>query len=417
MVMIVFTPRKACFVTALALAVGCSSKGPKYDVHRNVQLTVRSFGSGLVLNAPLSENAAKVSAQQWVQHVGLVGKASSTGIFEQVRMYPGAEDRAEAAIDSSAPVRAVELVSSTSSNITTVQLGLMGTFRGVPQHGCLVPEDPDAGYRDVEYWTAPDSAGGVAILQDWSDQPAPPTKQVLWSVLAWSGPFRGTETLMSPFEPRACDGTNDAIATTKMRATVDAVYRIDRAFKDSIHGARQAVADTEIRERANADVPDACSDPAPEGPTTRHSFPGFAIELPADFTVRDLERTNRRALYWGTEVYHFTGSDGATIEIKSGRDALLPHGVGGMVTAHCDQTLSGHTTHIELMNASTGAGKPRLLVNAHFLGKNGLDFEAEVSSQARQRALMHAIHTLQIGSQWGEASADAKATPNRNPPP
>jgi hypothetical protein len=401
---------------ALLVAIGCS-KSPNYTVHRNVRLAIGNFGGGLALNVPLSENAAHASSLEWVQHVGLVGRAQGSGFFEQVRLYPDAEARAKPAIDSSALVRVIELVSATSANLQTIELGLMGQFRGAPKQGCIVPAGADTPYRDVRYWAAPDSAGGIAILQDWDYKPAAPTEQVLFSVLAWSGPFRGTETLMSPFDPRACGGSNDATPGAKMRATTDAVERIDRAFKDSIHGSRQAVADLEVRERANVDVPNACVAPVPEGPTISHRFPGFSIELPTDFTVHDLERTNRRALYWGVEVYRFSGNDGATIEIKSGREGILPHTVGGMVTAHCDKEISDRNVHVELMNASSGAGKPRLLVHAYFLGPRSLSVEAEVSSQARQRALLLAVNTLRITSQWGEASADAKATPNRNPPP
>jgi len=107
--------------------------------------------------------------------------------------------------DDRALVESVELVSVRGDAIPNTMLDLGIAFRGSPKDGCIIPGADDMPYRRVQYWTTPGDRGGVALLTDWTFTPSTSTGGVaVWSMVAWAGSFKGSETLFARFDSRPC---------------------------------------------------------------------------------------------------------------------------------------------------------------------------------------------------------------------
>ena len=367
----------------LVYAVPACTGSPTYEVHRAVSATVAHFAPGLDLSKSLGQNASRLSNRRWLQHAGVVGMAPR-GLFVQARLYPAPEARAKAELQNDAPVRVIELVADNSSNDVSVQMDLAIAFRGVPKEGCLLLRSGDARQlRTVRYWNAPKGAGGVAVVSDFV------TGTPVWSLIAWTGPFNGTETLMAPFEPRPCDGGNDPIALSNVARSVDAVAALQLGFADSVERVRTGVETARRREFANADAPDACEVPGPTVETTRHRLAGFSIELPADFL-----------LVRSSPPYEWRAPDNSVVAAGFA-ERILSAGTGGSYKSHCETTISGRKAVIRIFNFS--AYSPEMGVTTAFPKDNVTDLTVDAvgPSQERQRQFLRAAYSIEIDHAYG----------------
>src|SRR5688500_8799803 len=361
---------------AVCLVPACSD-APTYEVHRAVSATVEHFAPGLSLSTPVRQNAARMGSTRWVQHVGLIGDAPR-GLFVQARLYPDPEARQKPQLQGDAPVRAIELLADNSSNEISVMSDLAIAFRGIPKEGCVRLRNGDVEHlRQVRYWAAPGSAGGVAVLSDFNKSP------VTMSLLAWSGAFNGTETLMAPFEARQCDGGNEPIAMPNIARSVDAVSALQIAFSDSVRGVISGIETTRQRELTNADAPDACVPPEQTVQTKRYRLAGFSIEVPSDFV-----------LVRGTSPHEWRAPDNSMIAVGIAKRSHST-AVGGNYKSSCDTTTGGRRAIVGVVNL--GSNIPELGVTTAFpMFPEDFVFDAVGPSQERQRQLLRAAYSIQI---------------------
>jgi hypothetical protein len=202
--------RQFLFFTAIGLAIVIAFiffriygplAGP--EVPLPVSATVEHFAPGIAIGSTMKESTKKLRGIRWMQHVGFIGAID--GKFTQARLFPSLEARRKPIGDDDARVEAVELVSVRGSGIPTTMSDLGIVFRASPKDGCIVPSTDEMPYRRVQYWISPNDRGGVALITDWTFKPASSTAGVaVWSMLAWSGPFQGSKTLLAQFDPRSC---------------------------------------------------------------------------------------------------------------------------------------------------------------------------------------------------------------------
>jgi hypothetical protein len=195
----------------IAIAIGMvffKIYGPlaRPEVPLPVSATVEHFAPGIAIGSTMKESTKKLRAIRWTQHVGFVGAlGDGGGDFTQARLFPAIEARRKPIGDDDARVEAVELVSVRSSVIPTVMFDLGVVFRSNPKDGCIVPSTDEMPYRQVQYWTTRNDRGGVALITDWTFKSTSSTAGVVvWSMLAWAGPFQGSKTLLARFDPRSC---------------------------------------------------------------------------------------------------------------------------------------------------------------------------------------------------------------------
>ena len=369
--------RQATLIGLVLCAVPACRQTPSYEVHRAVSATVDHFAPGLSLSTPVKQNAPRLGGNRWVQHVGLVGTAPR-GLFVQARLYPELEARNEPSLQGDAPVRVIELLADNSSNDISVMSDLMIAFRGIPKEGCvLVRRGETQQLRQVRYWAAPKGAGGVAVVSDFN------TQTPVWSLVAWSGPFNGTETLMAPFEPRQCDGGNEPIAMPNVAKNVAAVSALQIAFSDSVHGVRTGAEDARHRELTNADAPDACVVPEQTVETTRYRLSGYSIEVPSDFV-----------LVRKTSPHEWRAPDNSMIGVGIAKRSHTTV-TGGNYKSSCETTIGGRRAIVSVVNL--GATIPELGVTTAFpMFPEDFVFDASGPTQARQRQLLRAAYSIQI---------------------
>jgi hypothetical protein len=198
---------------ALAVAFGgvllffnLRGRATRPDVPVLVSSTVEHFAPGVTLGSSVKASSAQLRGVTWVPDVGYVGTIAKGREFEQVRMFLRADERAKPRATEDALIESVELVSTkTDQYVKGKVLSDLGIhFRGPAKEGCIMPVYEDAPYRQVYYWTTREDRGGVAYLQDWTVRQSRHPGLVVWSIIAWSGPFKGTETLLANFEKRKC---------------------------------------------------------------------------------------------------------------------------------------------------------------------------------------------------------------------
>jgi hypothetical protein len=169
-----------------------------------VSATIDHFAPGVAIGSTLKESRKKLSEAHWVQHLGFVGGINSHE-FTLVRLAPAAESRQKRNADDGALVESVEMVSVRGDVISNTMVDLGIVFRSAPKDGCIIPTTDAMPYRRVQYWTTPSDRGGVALVTDWTFTPSTSTAGVnVWSMVAWAGPFKGTETLLARFDSRSC---------------------------------------------------------------------------------------------------------------------------------------------------------------------------------------------------------------------
>jgi hypothetical protein len=174
------------------------------DVPLPVSATVEHFAPGVVIGGTLKASTKKLYDVRWIPHLGFVGATGSPD-FVLVRLAPAAETRHKSKGDDRALVESVELVSVRGDALGNTMSDLGIVFRSGPKDGCIIPGTDDMPYRRVQYWTTPSDRGGVALVTDWTFTPATSTAGVaVWSMVAWAGPFKGSETLLARFDSRSC---------------------------------------------------------------------------------------------------------------------------------------------------------------------------------------------------------------------
>ena len=169
-----------------------------------VSTTVDHFAPGVAIGTTLGESRKKLYEMRWVQHLGFVGEINSDE-FALIRLTPTSEARQKARADDRAILESVEFVSVKGDAFANTMSDLGIVFRSSPKDGCIVPGTEGMPHRRVQYWTTRSDRGGVALVSDWSLTPATSTADVaVWSMIAWAGPFKGSETLLAKFDPRSC---------------------------------------------------------------------------------------------------------------------------------------------------------------------------------------------------------------------
>ena len=174
------------------------------DVPLQVSATVEHFAPGVAIGSTLKESRKKVFDARWIQDLGFVGEINSPD-FALIRLAPPADARHKPNADDRAVVESVELVSVRGGSMPNTMSDLGIVFRTSPKDGCIIPGSDNMPYRRVQYWTTPKDRGGVALVTDWTFTPATSTAGVaVWSMVAWAGPFKGSETLLARFDSRSC---------------------------------------------------------------------------------------------------------------------------------------------------------------------------------------------------------------------
>jgi hypothetical protein len=174
------------------------------DVPLQVSATVDHFAPGVAIGSTLKDSRKKLFEAHWVQHLGYVGEVNSPQ-FALVRLAPGSAARQKRNVDETALVESVEMISARGDAFGNTMADLGIVFRSSPKDGCIIPGTENMPYRRVQYWTTPKDRGGVALVSDWTFTPATSTAGVaVWSMVAWAGPFKGSETLLARFDPRPC---------------------------------------------------------------------------------------------------------------------------------------------------------------------------------------------------------------------
>jgi len=169
-----------------------------------VSATVDHFAPGVAIGSTMQASKKKLDDVHWIQHLGYVGALRGRD-FALIRLAPAADARHKVRGDERALVESVELVSVKGDRLPTTMSDLGIVFRSSPKDGCIIPGREDMPYRRVQYWTTPSDHGGVALVTDWTFTPQTSTAGVaVWSMVAWAGPFKGTETLLAKFDSRSC---------------------------------------------------------------------------------------------------------------------------------------------------------------------------------------------------------------------
>ena len=175
-----------------------------------VSATVAHFAPGVAIGSTLQASKKKLTDVRWIQHLGYVGALQAQD-FALVRLAPPADARHKARGDDRALVESVELVSVKGGALPNTMADLGIVFRSSPKDGCIIPSTDDMPYRRVQYWTTPSDHGGVALVTDWTFTAKTLTGGVaVWSMIAWAGPFKGSETLLAKFDPRSCSEITSA---------------------------------------------------------------------------------------------------------------------------------------------------------------------------------------------------------------
>ena len=174
------------------------------DVPLQVSATISHFAPGVAIGKTMSESRKKVYDARWVQHLGYVGEINSYE-FALIRLAAAGKARHKPFADDRALVESVEFVSVNGGAEAKTMLDVGTVFRSSPKDGCIIPSRDDMPYRRVQYWTTKADRGGVALISDWTFTSETSTAGIaVWSMVAWAGPFKGSESLLAHFDSRPC---------------------------------------------------------------------------------------------------------------------------------------------------------------------------------------------------------------------
>ncbi|HJQ19322.1 MAG TPA: hypothetical protein VJ867_03165 [Gemmatimonadaceae bacterium] len=408
---------------ALVIAVAffvVRSRTSKPDVPLPVSATVDHFAPGLALGSTIKEANTHLQDPQWVERVGYVGGvADPDRRFVQARLYPDLATRQKPAGDVSARVEQVEFVSTNSDALGKMMIDLAIVFHNnAPKEGCITSVGEDGPpQRRVQYWTTRNDLGGVALLTDWDTRPNQQPGQVMWSMMAWAGPFKPADQLHAQFESRPCFDSTSTAVTAAADYSAEAVEALNVAFRDSVWGSGAQVRQAADDRATVAVAPltaDACAAPGRTGPTKLQTTTLFTVDLPDDFELKNAERAEQDAERFGYATYEFRGGDNSRLTISMHRqydDKGHPTGIHsgwtGLVASECTIPTTDDSVHVDIANASVRGAD--FVVHGFFykdLPTRALVFEAHARSPERQEQLLYSLRSLSISPRWGRKRGD-----------
>jgi hypothetical protein len=206
------------------------------DVPLPVSATIRHFAPGLAIGASLRDARRHLQAPQWRPGLGYSGQPK--GDFARATLIPSLSDRNRPDPDLNARVEVVELTASNKREMVNVMSDLAIVFRGIPRMGCIARLD--GLHEEVQYWVTRRDLGGIAVITGWGGDTTSvsPTGIYTWSLVAWAGPFKGSETLTAPFDPRPCARFTAAVTSAAMNESIATREQAQTSFVDSLRGHR-----------------------------------------------------------------------------------------------------------------------------------------------------------------------------------
>jgi hypothetical protein len=126
------------------------------------------------------------------------------------------------------------------------------------------------------------------------------------------------------------------------------------------------------------------------------------VHLPTDFKLvneKDIERQIKNS---GYARFEWVGDDGSTVSVYGENSSSVHSGWTGLVTSECNLDIAGRRAHFDIANASVG--RPDRVVHAIIDASPQLSlvFLAHARSIERQKELLRAAHTVNVGPLWGQ---------------
>jgi len=398
-------------LTAVALAVVFFQVRKRFAapaVPIQVAATIGHFAPGVGIGSSMKDASTAFADVRWVPQVGYVGRVKE-GPFVQVRLYPDAETRKKPSGDLKSRVQQVEFLSTSNLGMGRVFSDLARVFRnGDPLEGCITSVSVQfPARRSVMYWVTKSDQGGVALIYDLDarvdNKPAP----LVWSMIAWSGPFQGSPQLHAAFVKRRC---TDSTSVAQPDDATEAVEQLNLAFRDSLAGeaapVRQAAAAVPEQSAplATPMTAQACNDPGRLSPTQLQTTTLVDVDLPIDFKLTNAAKSEVNVERTGYARYDWRGDDNSTLTIQPATS--VHSGWTGLIDTECDLNIDGHSVHVDIANASTSGAD--FVVHGFFQMEAGspVAFIAHARSHQRQEELLHALRTVAIKPRWGSRRAE-----------
>jgi hypothetical protein len=203
----------------------------------------------------------------------------------------------------------------------------------------------------------------------------------------------------------ACSKPDPKAEARELEVAMTASEALALAFADSVReNTAEARARSEARriEQISNDTLSACADPVPVEATTRYANSMVTVHLPTDFKLvneKDIERQIKNS---GYARFEFVGADGSKVSVYGENSGSVHSGWTGLVTSECNLDIAGRSAHLDIANASVG--RPDRVVHAIISASPYLSlvFLAHARSIERQKELLHAAHTVNVGPLWGQ---------------
>lgn len=241
--------QRAALAALVLIAGSCVEPAPGYDTHPVVAATVGHVAPGVALGGGIERVSVQLRRRRWIPYLGALANPGHPA-FAQIRLFPDHDVRARGEIEWSAPLRAVELVSTHLSQRERLLSEIQVAFGRHPSEGCARGPGP-GDLRPAHFWVAPDSAGGVAVLGDFVQPPdsaigsgvsgvsgvSGGSGGAVWRLWVWSGPLRNGETFPASLAIGPCGpapARSGPQAGEPVHPTRAALQALDRAFRDSV---------------------------------------------------------------------------------------------------------------------------------------------------------------------------------------
>jgi hypothetical protein len=208
---------------------GCDRGAAEYATHPVVSATVAHFAPNVELGGGIERMSVHFRNRRWIPGVGAVTDSKHER-FVQLRFFPDDDALASGEVDWTAPLRSMELVSVRAADRERTLSEIATVFGASPAEGCVAPADTTLPLRAVQYWVAPDSAGGLAVISDFMQQGVALIDSASWSPWAWSGAFRGSDSFVAPFDAAPCSPVSRSRAKAASR-TMPALRTLDGAIR------------------------------------------------------------------------------------------------------------------------------------------------------------------------------------------
>ena len=392
-----------CVAAGAVFYLGTMKRTTKPEVPLAVAATLEHFAPGIAIGSTVAENSRSLRTVRWTPNAGHVGPLKSDRGFTQARLLVDPKDMGRPNGDDKSRVWAVELIAERSDSIPNVMIDLGIAFRGSPKDGCILPSVDGMPPRRVQYWSTRNDQGGVALITDWGEgKHKGPSKVVVWSIFAWSGPFQGSSTLYSNYDPRMCFHLQDNLPAGTPTALSMSSEEVQLAFRDSLYDAEKT-AETRTAARESligGDQPNACT-LGDQRPTEAQSTTLFEVDLPPDFKLKNVPAAEATARATGYARYEWTGSDRSTFSVYAGDTLDIHRGWTGLVDSECDLESVSGPMHVDVANASTYSQDRVVHTATAVEGSLYLRVIAHARSIERQAELIRAAKSVRISPRWG----------------